>query len=128
MTELAPRSHDDIEPAPITDLLDFPVEKFWPVLRRFTSPAASAHFIELVLTPPPNTPAPYGQTRFTFTLYFSEPGAAPPEAERLFSLFLPSAEFPTWMLTLSSAPTTLSLSVNLAQSVIVNAYLSPTNP
>jgi hypothetical protein len=32
------------------------------------------------------------------------------------------------MLTLSSAPTTLSLSVNLAQSVIVNAYLSPTNP
>ena len=126
MTELAPRHHDDVEPAPITDLFDFPVEKFWPVLRRFTSPAASAHLIELVLASSPAAPPPYDQ-RFTFTLDFGGPGSTLPASQSLRSLFLPSTEFPTWMLTLSSAPTTLSLAVNLAQSVIVNAYLAPTN-
>ena len=127
MTEHTHRSHYDVDPAPITDLFDFAVEKFWPVLRRFTSPAASAHFIELVLAPNPAAPSPYDQ-RFTFTLDFGGAGSTLPESDSLRSLFLPSTEFSTWMLTLSSAPTTLSLAINLAQSVIVNAYLSPTNP
>ena len=94
------------------------------MLRRFTSPAASAHFITLVLSPNPAASPPY-DTRFVFTLDFSEPGSPLPEADRLTHLFLPSTEFPTWMLTLSSAPTTLSLAVNPAQSVIVNARRAP---
>jgi len=80
----------------------------------------------LLLSPNPAAPPPYEQ-RFVFTLDFSEPGSVLPEADRLTHLFLPSTEFPTWMLSLSSAPTTLSLAVNLAKSVILDAYLAPTD-
>lgn len=112
---------------PITDEFAFPVASFEPILQRFTAPAASEHGILLTLSADPDTPPPYDLETFAFALDFSEPPPAPPDdADRLFRLILPSTEFPTWMLTLSSAPHTLFLSVNLAKSVIVEAYLQRT--
>ena len=116
------------DPVPITGEFVFPVVSFEPTLQRFTTPGASAHSISLTLSAGRDTPPPYNSETFDFALDFSEPPAAPPdETDRLFRLFLPSSEFTTWMLTLTSAPHTLFLSVNVAKSVIVEAYLQRTN-
>ena len=129
------RRRPHAEPVPVTHEIALTVDSFVPELNRVMAPTGERKpwtFITLGVSSDPEspTPPPYDQRSFFFTLEFVDgvPTSLDDDRGRLLGLYLPITEFPIWMLTLSAAPSSLFLSVNLTRSVIVEAFLQSGRP